>query len=189
MDYFKKRKKEDDATEDVLRKLSEIEELKRIDDAIEKLNITISVPKNTLNALESLKKIESILLKLKNKKPPKIFDPNKEALKKLGIKLPKSKNGVSVDFENTSYLYPSTGNQKNIVKIKMTGSRRLDDKLAYELSGIKKDKNYTWHHLDDYDPMTNTCSMQLVNLEIHVKTYPHFGSVELIKRFFNLEKY
>ncbi|UPQ78118.1 hypothetical protein M0M57_10835 [Flavobacterium azooxidireducens] len=112
MDYFKKRKKVDDATDDVLRKLSEIEELKRIDDAIEKLNITISVPKNTLNALESLKRIESILLKLKNKKPPKIFDPNKEALKKLGIKLPKSKNGVSVDFENTSYLYPSTGNQK-----------------------------------------------------------------------------
>ncbi len=113
--------------------------LQRIDDAIEKLGIKITVPKNTFNAIQSQRKLERILISLKNRKPPKIFDPKKEALNNLGIKLPKSKNGVSVDFENTVCLYPSSGNQKNIVKIKMTGSRRFDDKLAYELSGIKKD--------------------------------------------------
>ena len=167
----------------------EVLTLNNIDEAIEKLGINITVPRNTLNATQSFKKLDGIFRVLKSKRPPKTFDPNKEALKKLGIKLPKSKNGLSVDFADTPYLYPVKGNEKNIVKIKLTGSRRMDDKLAYELSGIEKNRNYTWHHLDDYDPMTNTCTMQLVDLEIHVKTYPHYGSVELVKQFFNLKKY
>ena len=79
--------------------------------------------------------------------------------------------------------------QRNIVKIKMTGKRRYDDKIAYELSGIIKNKNYTWHHLDDYDPITNTCTMQLVSKDIHIATIPHFGAVELIKKYFSLKKY
>jgi len=89
----------------------------------------------------------------------------------------------------TKYLYPVTGNQKNIVRIKLTGSRKWDNKLAYELSGIKKDKNYTWHHLDDYNPITNTCTMQLVEFDVHVKSYPHTGAVDIVKKFFNLAKY
>jgi hypothetical protein len=107
-------------------------------------------------------------------------------LKKLGIKLPKSQRGTSVDFAETSYLYPVTGKQKNIVKIILTGDRNLDKKLAYKLSGISPNKNYTWHHLDDYDPITNTCTMQLVLKEIHEATYPHYGAVAIIEEFFSL---
>jgi hypothetical protein len=164
-------------------------DIKKIDDAIKKLSIKVEVPKNKLNAIRSKAKIESIIKALKSKNPPKHFNPNKNALKELGIDLPLSKNGTSVDFKNTKYLYPIKGTEKNIVKIKLTGKRRWDDKLAYELSGIKKNKNYTWHHLDDYDHLTNTCSMQLVMREIHEATVPHYGAVEIVKRFFNIEKY
>lgn len=163
--------------------------LKNIDEAVQRLGINITVPKNTLNAVQSERRLHRIIRSLERKIPPKIFNPNKKALKELGIKLPKSKTGLSVDFADSPYLYPVTGNQKNIVKIKLTGTRRNDDRLAYELSGIRKNKNYTWHHLDDYDSTTNTCTMQLVDLEIHVKTYPHYGSVELVKQFFNIKKY
>ncbi len=107
----------------------------------------------------------------------------------MGIKLPRSKNGLSVDFENTPYLYPVTANQKNIVKIKMTGSDYYDNKLAYELSGIKKDGMYTWHHLDDYNPLINTCTMQLVIKRVHRAAVPHYGSVELFKKILKVEKY
>lgn len=98
--------------------------------------------------------------------------------------------GLSVDFADTLYLYPITGEQKNIVKIKLTGTRRVDDKLAYELAGIKIDvsiiDNYTWHHLDDYDPVTGTCTLQYVSKDIHTATYPHYGAVKLIEDFLHI---
>jgi len=84
-------------------------------------------------------------------------------------------------------LYPITGEQKNIVKIKLTGIRRFDDKLAYELAGIKKNKNYTWHHLDDYDPIFGTCTIQLVESKVHVACYPHYGAVSLIENFYKIK--
>lgn len=163
--------------------------LKKIDEAIDRLGISVTVPKNTLSFAASNKRLQSIIRSLERKRPSKVFNPSKKALSELGIKLKKSKVGLSVDFSDTPYLYPVTGEQKNIVKVKLTGTRWFDDKLAYELSGIKKNKNYTWHHLDDYDPITGTCTMQLVDLDIHVKTYPHYGSVELVKQFFNIKKY
>lgn len=104
----------------------------------------------------------------------------------MGIKLKKSKVGLSVDFSDTPYLYPVTGEQKNIVKIKLTGSRSNDDRLAYELSGIKRNKGYTWHHLDDYDPVTGICTLQYVSKDIHTATYPHYGAVKLIEDFLHI---
>jgi hypothetical protein len=160
--------------------------LQRIDDAIEKLGIKITIPKNSFNAIQSQRKLERILISLKNRKPPKIFDPKKEALKNLGIKLKTTKNGLCVDFAGTKYLYPIKESENNIVKIKLTGNRKYDKILAYELAGVKPNKNYTWHHLDDFDPTTNTCTMQLVEKKIHEATYPHFGSVKLIEDFFNI---
>ncbi len=163
--------------------------LKKIDEAIAKLGISIRIPKNTLSVFESERKIRQIIYALKNKIPPKVFDPNKKALQDLGIKLPRSKNGLSVDFEGTPYLYPITANQKNIVKIKMTGSRRLDGKLANRLAGFESQPtNFTWHHLDDYDPFTNTCTMQLVKDKIHIKCNPHYGGVEVVKQYFSNKK-
>ena len=92
---------------------------------------------------------------------------------------------MSVDFAETEYLYKTAGEEKNIVTIKLTGKRNLDDKLANELSGIKLtdeiQEGYTWHHLDDYNPVRGTCTMQLVEFSIHQKACPHFGSVKLIE--------
>lgn len=164
-------------------------ELKQIDEAIEKLGIEIKVPKNKLGQAQSAQKIEAILKEIK--KTNKNFNPGKNALKKEGIKLPKTQNGlgVCVDFKGTQYLYPVTGNQKNIVRIKLTGSRRFDNKLAYELSGIKRNKNYTWHHLDDFNPVTNTCTMQLVLKDIHKITTPHAGAVAIVEKYFSSFRY
>jgi hypothetical protein len=41
----------------------------------------------------------------------------------------------------------------------------------------KPPTEYTWHHLDDYDPATNTGTMQLIKRETHEATYPHNGGV------------
>ncbi len=105
----------------------------------------------------------------------------------MGIKLPRSKNGLSVDFVDTPYLYPVTGNQKNIVKIKMTGSNYYDNKLANRLAGFESQPtNFTWHHLDDYNVIDGVCTVQYVNKDIHASTYPHFGSVKVIEDFLNI---
>ncbi|WP_430613024.1 HNH endonuclease [Flavobacterium sp. JP2137] len=68
----------------------------------------------------------------------------------------------------------------------MTGRRSLDDKLANKLGGFNQQPdNYTWHHLDDYDPMTNTCTVQLVETEIHRQCTPHYGAVEIVRQYFS----
>lgn len=96
-----------------------------------------------------------------------------------GIKT--TKNG-GPDFAGTPYLYPTKEGQKNIVKIKMTGDRQKDFKAANEKAGFpdagrkSPHEDYTWHHLDDYDPSKGTCTMQLVEKEAHKATYPHKGS-------------
>ena len=38
-------------------------------------------------------------------------------------------------------------------------------------------ENYTWHHLDDYDPVTGESTMQLVRRTDHEGSLPHTGSV------------
>jgi hypothetical protein len=86
-----------------------------------------------------------------------------------------------VDFANSPDLYPVKAGQRNIVRIQYTGSRRQDFGAANEAAGIgttqKAPEGYTWHHLDDYDPATNTGTMQLVKTETHRATYPHNGGV------------
>jgi hypothetical protein len=137
-----------------------------IDDALKKIGVKIEdLPKNPYGLAESEKRLQSIIKNLAKDKRLS-FNPEKPALKELGIKLPKSKNGLSVDFANTEYLYKTVGEEKNIVTIKLTGKRRLDDKLAYELSGINLtddiEKGFTWHHLDDYNPTARICNKSLV---------------------------
>ncbi|MFK7749078.1 MAG: HNH endonuclease [Kordia sp.] len=168
--------------------MDELIEIKKIDKAINDLGIEILVPKNRLSLEASKKKMLKIFDSLSTAKGSKKFNPNKNALKKLGIKLEKSKNGLSVDFEGTKYLYKIKGKEKNIVKIKLTGSDVFDFKLANHLAGIKrKPKGYTWHHLDDYDPVTGICTMQLVETPIHVACIPHYGGVRILEIFLNFK--
>jgi hypothetical protein len=42
---------------------------------------------------------------------------------------------------------------------------------------------YTWHHLDDFDPKTGECTMQLVKSSEHIKSLPHTGSVNQYEKF------
>jgi len=162
--------------------------LKEIEKAIEKLGIEIKVPKNLLNAEESEQRMEKIYATLKGMKKSNKFNPSKSALKERGYNVNLSTNGISADFRNTQYLYKTSGDQRNIVRIKLTGIRENDDKLAFELAGIKPDKqiknDFTWHHMNNFDPINGTCEMQLVDHDVHVACKPHYGSTALVDYFF-----
>jgi RHS repeat-associated protein len=102
------------------------------------------------------------------------------------------KNGV--DFAKSKYLYPAGEGQKAIVTIEYTGSRRGDYKAANIAAGLEDWKSkpptgYTWHHLDDYDPVTNTGTMQLVQEGAHVANYPHNGGVDQYRQAHGMVKY
>lgn len=150
------------------------------------------LPENTLSASASRIKIRKINSLLKKNKA--IFNPDKPALKKLGIKLVKSKNGLSVDFSKTpKYLFGGRKSSKSIVKIKLKGNRGLDNKVAWKKAGFNEkqieelDEIYTWHHMDDFDPVKGEATLQLVERSIHKKCTPHIGSVKQVEEFFNIK--
>jgi len=94
-----------------------------------------------------------------------------------------------VDFSGSDSLYQGGA---NTVKIQMQGSRYRDFKAANAQAGYKSTSGnftgkshpdgYTWHHVDDYDPVTNTSTMQLVETSAHEATYPHKGSVSQFEK-------
>ena len=96
---------------------------------------------------------------------------------------------AGVDFTGSSDLYPIKGSQRNIVTIKMQGSRSRDFTQAYKEAGIPRSaKNlYTWHHVDDFDPKTGNTTMQLVRKSAHEATYPHSGSVAQYEKHFKVK--
>lgn len=81
---------------------------------------------------------------------------------------------------NDPDLFSVTGNQKNTVTIKMQGSRGRDFTAAYKAAGIsrKAAAGYTWHHNDDFNPVTGTCTMQLVKADGRHKHEGHTGAVK-----------
>ncbi|CAH0186176.1 RHS repeat-associated core domain-containing protein [Pseudomonas mediterranea] len=95
---------------------------------------------------------------------------------------------AGVDFTGSSDLYPITGSQRNIVTIKMQGSRSRDFTQAFKEAGIPRSakKDYTWHHVDDFDPKTGHTTMQLVKKSAHEATYPHGGSVAQYEKHFKV---
>ena len=96
---------------------------------------------------------------------------------------------AGVDFTGSSDLYPITGSQRNIVTIKIQGSRSRDFTQAYKEAGIPKSAKhlYTWHHVDDFDPKTGNTTMQLVRKPAHQATYPHGGSVAQYEKHFKVK--
>lgn len=109
------------------------------------------------------------------------FDPDVAACDENPKECPARNANGGVDFSDSEHLYPVDGCQKNIVKIEYTGSRRQDyaaaNKAACISSTQRPPDNYTWHHLDDYDPITNTGTMQLIERSAHEAAYPHNGGV------------
>ncbi|WP_245609162.1 RHS repeat-associated core domain-containing protein [Vibrio rhizosphaerae] len=95
----------------------------------------------------------------------------------------------TVDFTGSNDLFPTSGNQKNIVKIRMQGARGRDFTQAYKAAGINSSdaKGYTWHHVADFDPNTGETTMQLVKTEAHVDSLPHRGSVSQFEKHFGVE--
>lgn len=109
----------------------------------------------------------------------------------ITINLVASKLGLSVDFSKTpQYLYK--GQKKyGQIKIKLTGNTDFDFKQAYKKAGIdqsqidKIEEEYTWHHLDDFDPTTRECTMQLVQKDAHRASYKHIGGAGMFKALIN----
>jgi len=65
----------------------------------------------------------------------------------------------------------------NTISIQYTGSRITDFSSSNRLAGYKSTpEGYTWHHLSDYDPATNSGTMQLVKRVVH-SNIPHSGGV------------
>ena len=117
--------------------------------------------------------------------------PGKRAERKGYVGIKSTKNG-GVDFRGTDYVYKRIKGGETIVDIEMSGSRRGDVARAFDAANISPymrkyiQMNYTWHHLDNFDPLTNRCTMQLVLNEAHVATYPHIGAVAQYEKYYGV---
>ena len=81
-------------------------------------------------------------------------------------------------FAATEHLYPAAGEQRSVVRIKLTGSRRNDFRLANEEGKFAGTPDgYMWHHVDDFNPQTGRATFELVNQKAHNAAQPHAGSV------------
>ena len=91
-------------------------------------------------------------------------------------------------FEGTPHLYQVKTGQRNIVRIVMQGSYARDFAEANAIArlGGKTPDEYTWHHLDDYDPKSRDITMELVKTEAHISTFPHNGGVKLYQAHHNI---
>lgn len=71
----------------------------------------------------------------------------------------------------------------------MQGTRDRDFTEAFKLAGISKSEStgYTWHHVDDFDPVTGMTTMQLVKTSAHEATFPHKGSVSQFEKHFGVK--
>ncbi|MGI4736996.1 MAG: RHS repeat-associated core domain-containing protein [Janthinobacterium lividum] len=95
---------------------------------------------------------------------------------------------TDIDFTGHPDLFPTTGSQRSIVTIKMTGDRGADFTAAYKEAMIKRRDagDYTWHHLHDFNPATGETTMQLVKTSTHEAHLPHKGSVSQFEKHFGL---
>ena len=93
------------------------------------------------------------------------------------------------DFTGSPDLFPINGTKQNIVTIAMQGTRDRDFTEAFKLAGISKSEatGYTWHHIDDFDPVTRKTTMQIVKTFAHQATFPHKASVSQFEKRFGVK--
>lgn len=98
-----------------------------------------------------------------------------ERLIKKGYKgITKTKNG-GVSYRGSEYIKVIDG-EEIYIKIEMSGKRSTDFENANKAFGFTKTpENYVWHHVDDYDVSTNTCTLELVLKKAHIDSKPHSG--------------
>ena len=81
-------------------------------------------------------------------------------------------------FAGTEHLYPAAQGQRSVVRVKLTGSRRKDERLANKEGKFAgTPKGYRWHHVDDFDPLSGEATFELVDTNAHDATLGHAGSV------------
>ena len=99
-----------------------------------------------------------------------------EIAKNKGYDGVKTTANGGADFSGTEYMYQING-KDSIVSVEMTGNRGKDFKAANEAVGLTATPDgYVWHHVDDYDPVTGKCTIQLVMDEAHDASKVHSGS-------------
>lgn len=104
--------------------------------------------------------------------------------------LKQTANG-GVDFSDSDYILRTEAGEPIQVKIKATGDRSKDYKLAEQILkddyGIDidfksmrtgSDKTHVWHHLDDYNVATNETTMQFIEVDAHKAIKTHAGSAK-----------
>lgn len=96
-------------------------------------------------------------------------------LKERGYKGVKVTENGGLDFSGSNALYRKNG-VNPIQRIEYSGDYSTDFERASRAALDQKStpKGYVWHHLDDYDPVTNTGTMQLVEKRAH-NGIPHNG--------------
>lgn len=118
-------------------------------------------------------------------KSPPLADGERAGL----TKLKPTPNG-SVDFSDSDYILRGAAGEPIQVKIKATGSRAKDYAAAEQIlkaQGVEidfaamrtgKDKTHVWHHLDDYNALTNETTLQFVDIKAHEAINNHAGSAK-----------
>ena len=104
--------------------------------------------------------------------------------------LKQTANG-GVDFSDSDYILRTEAGEPIQVKIKATGDRSKDYKLAEQILkddyGIDidfksmrtgSDKTHVWHHLDDYNVATNETTLQFIDIDAHKAIKTHAGSAK-----------
>ncbi|MCH2231128.1 MAG: HNH endonuclease, partial [Crocinitomicaceae bacterium] len=122
------------------------------------------------------------------------FNPAYNPSLNPSIPVPVSSNKLVPDYSGTSFLHPL--NQGRTIKIKMTGRRNgrngdfaaANEEMKKIDPSFEKPNDYTWHHLDDFNPVTGECTMQLVKSSTHnglgVTGMQHSGSVAQWKAYY-----
>jgi hypothetical protein len=126
------------------------------------------------------------------------YNQNGNTLIDVGISQNKLGPDYTIDISGnptSKYLYPQNSlppGKSPVVRIKMSGKRKSADgdfaraNKEAGLTGTEAPDDYVWHHLDDFDPITGECTMQLVLESVHtrIKGMAHSGSVAQWKKFF-----
>ena len=103
------------------------------------------------------------------------YNPVERAQSKGYEGVKKTSNG-GVSFQGTQYMHNIEG-RETIIRMEAQGSRARDFNLANSSFGFSETRTgYVWHHVDDYNVLGNTFTMELVQSSAHNASKPHAGT-------------
>ncbi|WP_434675087.1 RHS repeat-associated core domain-containing protein [Pseudomonas sp. D3-10] len=91
--------------------------------------------------------------------------------------------GGGLDYSESNALYNKKSGVNPVVRIEYTGDYGKDFEAANKAAKLSQKttpSGHVWHHLDDYDPKTNTGTMQLIKQNAH-SGISHNGGVAQYK--------